>query len=642
MELIGLVCPALALVGCYAGLGLPLAMLIGLRGLWAAALTPLLATSVIGISATVAGWVGFRWSLLPPVIVALIIAAGIVVVRGLSGSRGTVCFPARHRWWTWGVAAVAGIVLAVAAGSVIGRPEALSQTFDNIFHLNAIRYALDTGDVSPLAIGRMTSFEATPQFYPTGWHSTAALVVQLSGSSILAAVNAQTIIIAAVIWPLGAILLSRVLIGTTPAVIVAAGVVAVSVPAFPLLMMDYGVLYPYQLALALLPATLAVTACLLGIGDRGSVTPGYWGLLLVGALPGIVIAHPGGFVGWMALSLPMVLAFAAELWRRAPGRGIRAWIVAMLLAYAILGILLLRVLRPPLSTRGWPTVTDLPTAAMRALMVQVGYPSAAWLVGLSVLIGLAWVLREQSSRGFVVAGIWLVGATLFVVVSAVIWQTLRDALTGSWYNNWPRLASLFVIALVPLAALGIARTAEAVHTILRRMAVPAYGRFAVGVLATVLAVPAFASQALPDAEQQAAESFALGADSPLLSVDELTLLKRLDKHVPTGAVVAGNPYTGTSLAFAIANRRVLMPHVLMESAPDVDVINENLDDAARVPQVCEAVDRLGVGYVLDFGEREVHGGSHPLPGLQGLSGSTAVRLVDSEGYARLYEVVACG
>ena len=49
-----------------------------------------------------------------------------------------------------------------------------SLTFDNVFHLNAIRYVLDTGAASPLQLGQMTSPSGGVPFYPsaaTGTHA---------------------------------------------------------------------------------------------------------------------------------------------------------------------------------------------------------------------------------------------------------------------------------------------------------------------------------------------------------------------------------------------------------------------------------------------------------------------------------------
>jgi hypothetical protein len=87
---------------------------------------------------------------------------------------------------------------------------------------------------------------------------------------------------------------------------------------------------------------------------------------------------------------------------------------------------------------------------------------------------------------------------------------------------------------------------------------------------------------------------------------------------------------------------VLMPHTLMQISDELETINDGLDSAGSGGDVCRAVTDLGVGFVLDFGTQEVHPGTHPFPGLDDLEDSDAVRLVDSEGDVRLYEIVACG
>ena len=246
--------PAVVLLAVYAVLGGSLAWVIGLRGLWAVAAAPAFATTVIGGASVVAGWLGLGWSILPSLVLAVVIGAGVLLVR-----RRTTTRPVAPRsfspWWTVLALVLAAIVIGGQTLSVIGAPTAISQTFDNVFHLNAIRYILDTGAASPLELGQMTSPNGGVPFYPSVWHATAAIVVQLSGASIPAVVNAQTLVIAAVLWPLGAVLLSRVLAGATAAVTVSAALVSASVPMFPLLPMDYGVLYPFQLALAHLPVT---------------------------------------------------------------------------------------------------------------------------------------------------------------------------------------------------------------------------------------------------------------------------------------------------------------------------------------------------------------------------------------------------
>ena len=59
--------------------------------------------------------------------------------------------------------------------------------------------------------------------------------------------------------------------------------------------------------------------------------------------------------------------------------------------------------------------------------------------------------------------------------------------------------------------------------------------------------------------------------------------------------------------------------------------------------VCDAVERTQVRFVLDFGPREVqHLGPHVYPGIADLETSDAFELVDQEGEARLFELMACG
>ena len=111
--------------------------------------------------------------------------------------------------------------------------------------------------------------------------------------------------------------------------------------------------------------------------------------------------------------------------------------------------------------------------------------------------------------------------------------------------------------------------------------------------------------------------------------------------MPADAAIAVNPWTGGALAYALAHRETTAKHILTATTADVETLNLKLRDADSDPAVCAALAATGVRYVLDFGSNEVHFGEHPFPGLQHLNNSLAVRLVLSDGPARLYEVTAC-
>ncbi|WP_374311196.1 DUF6541 family protein [Microbacterium sp.] len=640
----------LAILALFAVIGFPLARLIGLRGFWGIAAAPVFAVTVIGGSATVAPWLGLSFSLVPVLLVAAIIAAALALLRRVLSAPSLHVGP-RHRFDAWLLAAfaIAAVLLAVRFVAIVGSPDSISQTFDNVFHLNAVRYALDTGSVSSLTIGRMTNPGGALAFYPAAWHALAALVVQLSGASIPVAINAVTFATAAVVWPLGILLLVRTLFGRAPVLSISVGLLAASLPVFPFLPMDYGVLYPNQLGIALVAPALAATLRLLGIGAGGRA-PGalWWGIVLAGMLPALALVHPGAFMAWLALSGPFVVVFVALQWRDARTAPRRWAIAGAFLAYLEVGAAAAANLRPPLGARGWPLQRSLPEAVMDVLTGAAWYRAAAVVAAAAVIVGIVWTLIRRSPAAVAALGTYVVAAALYVICAALPFLGLRDAFTGPWYNNLPRLAALLPIGMIPLAAYGVACTWAFVRSRPRvRSAVRGQPRWAraagaaAGIVAFGLALQLGPGTPLPVATASAAAAYVSTDDSALLSTDERALLARVDEHVPPGVAIAGSPWTGASLAYAFADRPVLMPHTLMEITPDVGAINDGLADAVDGSAACDAVDALGVGFVLDFAGREVHPGEHVFPGLTDLADSGALRLVDSEGDARLYEIVGC-
>ncbi|MFB9645810.1 DUF6541 family protein [Microbacterium terregens] len=623
---------------------------VGLRGFSAIAIAPAAAVTVIGVTAVASGAVGIPWS----VFVVIVASAVIGVVLWILRRRVFAPAPrgARHSLRV-DTGLLAGLSLAVClicwrVLTVIGGAENISQSFDNVFHLNALRYVLDTGNASSLMIGRMTNPAGGLGFYPAGWHGLTSLVVQVSGVSIPVAVNAVTVVTAAVIWPLGAILLARALLGSGAAVSIAAGVLAAAFPSFPLLVMDYGVLYPYQLGLALVPVALTATLRALGLaGDRGGRFPTWWWwVILAGAIPGIAIAHPGAFVSWVALSFPMAVAYAWLQWRASRSSRAR-WAVAVgSVVYLGAGLLVLIVLRPPLDARGWPLQTSMLDAVWRVLSVSIWYSGSAVLAALAVVLGLLWAVIRPSQQSLIAVGMFAVAAILFVVVAALPLPQLRDLLTGSWYNNLPRLAAMLPLASVPLGAYGVSASCDWLAgrwRTPRTRASSAGNALANVIIAVAIVAGVVGTQvgAMNNAVASAQSSFRLDEDSALINSDEWEILARLDEHVPPGVFVAGNPYTGASLAYALADRPVLMPHILMEVTDDIQALNDGLASAGSASAACDAVNALNVGFVLDFGRGEVHGADHTPPGFVDLAESDAVTEVDREGDASLYKIVAC-
>lgn len=642
LELVPVVVAGILLVGLP---GAAVGYLLRLRGLWLTALAAPISVSLIAVAALVSPWVGLSWGLAPLVGLSLLAAACAAAwsrwMPGAIDGRG-----ARYRGRRFALLlglVIPATIIAFVLYRSIGDPTYISQQYDNFFHLNAVQFVLDTGNASPLWIGNMTSPGGLP-FYPSGWHATVSLLVVTSGASVPVATNALIFITAALVWPLGAVLMSRTLLGSSPVLLVGAGVVSASLPAFPFLPLHYGVLYPLFLGLACVPAALSAAFMLL----RPTRTPRVWrhyALLVVLIVPGVGVAHPGALLAFLALSIPFVMAFVISHLRASERRVIKwAW-AAGLVAYFALGVLALQIVRPPASQIYWPVIGSLPQAIGEVLGAAVyGYPLAGAVAILNV-IGACAVIKRPSYGRIVAIGMAVIGGVLYVIVAGSTSETLRLWLTGPWYNNSPRLAAIWAIGTLPLAALGLLALVRFVGQLGGITRVAAWTRAHYRVPLVVMAV-ALVAVTQGDAIRQAAAdieyTYKLREGGPILTPDEYALMMRIPELVSDDAVIAGNPWTGASFAYGISGVPVLMPHLLMDETASAHVINTLLDSDADSAAVCAALDETGVRYVLDFGDEEFMENDGDYSGLDQISDSPWVELVASEGTARLYEVTSCG
>jgi len=642
MTWIDLVVACTAVIAVVIVPGIVLAALLGLRGLagWAAAAP--FGVTVVSTATLLAPMIGLGWSLLPVTLVTAAFAIVIVAVRSITprgwGRPGEVS-SRKARWWVVGVLTTAAAVIALQIASVIGRPDNISQTFDNIFHLNAIRYAVENSNASPLFVGTLTSVSGGQWFYPTAWHAVAALAVDLTGTSVPVAANAMALSFSIVVWPAGALWLATSLFGRRPEVLVGAGLAIIGSAAFPLLMIDYGVLYPMHMGFALLPASLALLLRAFRIVPLDAVPQSLTTMATLGVLPGLAITHPGALAAWLVLATVAVIFYAVRAMRRGT-RTKRVMTGILVLLYFAAAASIWWVLRPPVDARNWGTEMTAAQALGEVIFVSPYRAPIALFLATLTIIGIVTAIRHWREPAlFAVASFAVLGA-LYVAVASLPYPGLRDFLTGSWYNNLPRLAALLPIAVVPLAGAGLEAM---IVRISRRLPNARIRPVARGVWTVALIIAAVVVTLLPMRSplSEAATTYALNENSPLVSTDEMTLLNRLDSEVEPDAVIAGSPWTGAGLAYAISGRHVLQPHTLMEVTDDIAEINNDLNEARPGAPVCAAITDTRVRYVLDFGSREVHGGSHPYPGFLGLVGSNAVELVDSVGQARLYRVTGC-
>lgn len=610
----------------------------GVRRLPILALSPVVSIAILAVSATVAPIVGLSWSPIPVVILALVASGAAFALRRWVGPEPAKRTPPRTLLWGGLSLALAAVIVALQLAWVFGGPSHISQTFDAIVHLNTVAFAVDTSNASAFHIGLTSDIG----FYPNGWHTVAALAAEVTGAAVPVAVNAANIALAAVAWPLSVVALTTALLSDRTAVVVSSAALSTGFGAFPLLLMFFGVLYPNAMGYAVLPAGVAIIVHLLH--SRGVADGVRTAVLLLVASAGVGLAHPNAFLGMVAVGAAIVVVELLTRAVRHPSR--RRWIAttAILLAILVILTVLWHVMRTNAEMSIWAPWQGTAQAFGQALTLSPGGYTITVTISVLVAVGLISVVRHP--RRLVIAAPMAVGVLLFVVVSGTAaGNALRDFLTNPWYNDSYRLAALLPAVGIPVATLGAVTIVDAVGRFLDRSRAARALRIAFAVIG-VLAI--FSVGVSPNILRTAADArgaYALDATSPLLTSDEEELLERLPETTPADALIAGSPWTGASLAYAIGDRQVLRKHAFGTIGPDEAYLGNRLKMIDTDPLVCQAVDRLGVDYVLDFGAQNVWnnpGVGLDRQGLYNLTSSAHLVLVDSQGpNARLFRIEGC-
>ncbi len=645
--------------------GAALAWGLGFRRTGLFGLAPLFSLTLAGVAAVIAGWLGVPWN------PAVILAATVLTTAGawfLVGRRAALAAPLAERW-TVLAAAVAGVgAVAVLIGrritQLVGAPDNISQRYDNIFHLNAVRYVLDTENASSLDLGRMGgNGGGRASIYPAVWHSLSALVTQVTGAEIAVSVNVVNLVAGAVIWPVSVVFLTRVILGRRLIALAAAAILSGGFVAFPYLLMVWGPLFPNLLSASVLPAALGTVILVCRstpVMDEPRIRS--WLALLVG-LPGLALSHMSSVNALLAFSAPILLwTLAAHLKRlirtRAPLAKYVLPIVATLLGGAVAATIW-RLVRPGFYG-GWKPHQSVPGAVGEVITNAPVGTDVAIVTSLLALIGIATIVRRRILWWLL--GCYVVAGYLYVVDAGYEAGWARDFFTGTWYQDVKRLAAYLPIFATVLAALGVTSVVDA----LRQSVAGWDGRLkrlvsahrsglmlaggtrlpdlAGGLVVCALLVVLTQTGTVRDYILDHKIDYQRDIRESILSSDEYKLLDRLPSQVPENAVIAVNPWNGGSLAYAFADRKVLEYFQTQRADPDLRIIANDLANAGTDPKVCPAVRKLKVTYALDFGDQYLmdHPSSQMYPGLQDLEKSRGLQLVDSEGEAKLFKVTACG
>lgn len=656
--------------------GALLTRLLGWRGIACWGTAPLASVALVATTAVLAGAAGIPWGPWPVLAATLLTATVVSVARwtvrrrtARSGALGPGA-PGGDRPRSVeavllrdgpdgplaGLALAAGMAVTVAIGwttvvLAFGAVDAVSPTYDAIYHYGAVAHILSTGDASSLTLGELTS-PGRPTAYPGAWHDLVSLVVLTSGVPIPVASNIVAFAAAAVVWPLTCALLARQVMGPRAGVLLIAPILATGFTAMPWLLLNWGVLWPNLLGLALLPAGLAAVVTVLGL-TRDSMI-GRPGALLLGVVtvPGLGLAHPNALISLAVLGLsPVAIAALVASVRHARGRRILRAAMAPAGVLAVTAAVVWLIAWSPflagVRTFDWQASMGAAEALEGLLWNSTNKRPELAVISVLVVVGAVFALRRARTA-------WLVPAHLtsgFLYVLAVAREgELVTALTGAWYNDSHRLAAMVPITGVPLATLGVIGMVG----LLVRAAARLRGTDLPGARRRLVTIPVVAVAAA--CLVLVTGGFRIGvhanvvADtyqhetSRVLQPGQRDFLDEVGGLVPPDAVVAANPWTGNALLYPLTGRAVMFPHLSGTWTPDQQVVQQRLHDASRDPEVCRAVRATGLGYAIDgpvsWWPWDPRAESYP--GLTGLDSEPGFDAVASGGGSTLYRITACG
>jgi hypothetical protein len=628
---------------------------LGVRGLPLLALAAPATVALLGGGAIVLGFAGIGWTpwVIPVLVVVAVLAAlGIRRWLGVPRALRQPLPPGGARRYL-GSAIVAAALGALPIARALQRLDRPPQTYDAIFHLNAIRYIAETGRASSLLLGTMNNPGKSQAYYPAGWHVLAATVVDLIGADPAAVANAMTLVLAGLILPAGTALATQALMPSWRWSAAVGAVMGTVFAALPVLMASFGTLFPNAWATACLPAILGTTMYCL----RYSGLTSWIALVLAGA--GVLLLHPSSFFGFALLGLPLLVQALLTRWHRlrTSGRGRRAAVDgAVLAAIAVVGVVVVTRSSIFAAVRSYPrpAVETMAQAVGEALLdaplsaLDYGVASASWLVAGLIALGFAHAATVREQRPWVWSLALAVGA--YAIAAGAPEGGLLRTVTGFWYNDPPRLAGEVPVIAAPMAAIGVwvvarwlGRFVDGSRVLSGRSSAARVVRLAgVPVLLILALVLTGGGYARKRAVRIAFDYWpaANAQNRQLVTPAEESLLRDLPHLVPRDAAVLADPYSGGAWAYALGDRQVLFPHVVgafLPQARELLTLMPNLTD----PKTCAVLDALKVRY-LYVDAHQYFGGTGPqaFRTIEEVP-ATGVRLVRRADTAALYQITAC-
>lgn len=443
-------------------------------------------------------------------------------------------------------------------------PNLPMQNYDTTAHLAFIRGIIESGDFSPFHLVQNAGSEGG--FYPNLFHILAVVIIKITACDIVSAVFITWIIGAFIIWPISITFLVWVLTKKSNLYIpvLITPLLSTVFTTFPLLLLQWGTLYPFGLAYAFLPLLVAVSfGFLQSLTTKTSTKIGLltWGsgILICGLL--VCWAQPRSLITYLAVMFPLVITM---WWKNRKNSHFVKWVFPICLGVVFIlgsiyatkqyGELLLHPEKWPgakanlslwQGVYNWVsnTVTIWPSWVLLTNFLLFGV--------LIISIATCLVLKQQR---------WLIVSWSFLGV-VFLWSACSDwwiakIFSGAWYKDEQRLLAATPLVLIPLIAItfGIISsrgkiffTASLCVLLLLVLVNPPRSQL-VNIIKTTQSLNQTTS-GFDQASKQNTQS--------LLTHEKQKLMQNVADFVPDNQAVLADPWAGGSFLYSIYGQKVM-------------------------------------------------------------------------------------
>ena len=632
---------------------------------------PLLTFALVAVSAIVLGKTGIPWNLISFVPVAAVMVAAAAGVMHLVGRRWPSAVPdasseAAENWagntvplaWPVVGAVLGGFLTLHATQHMVFGPEAFSQTLDNSFHMNAIRWIQEHGDASSLTLGAVAAANQEPTFYPAGWHDFVYLIYSTTGTSIATATIVMILLAAGIIWPCSLVAMCLSIPHLRPLQALAIPALTCGFFAFPGLLLFWGVLFPNLLGYALLPAFVALLLHMIQLMARReySLVLSLSLTILVG-LGGLALVHPNAVVSAAVFAVPMLLGGVVQVLRtRGASRRERLVGTGVLVALIAGCVTIWLSLRPSEEASDlWTAIMSEGEAVYQFLFLGLenanplgGNFAPAYLLGFLALWGVGYLLYKR--RNLWLIGSWMLVGYMWIIAASVPRGDFRLLMVAPWYTDHFRLAALVVFPAVLLAGIGLGGAVEGLfvrimHAIPREKHAKVAPAMMGASMVLVLVVAGLSSRtpAMHDGTLQVGERYKVTPTSDILNQDEMNVINEIPKIVPKDDVIVNNPWDGSAYIYALADRHLTSYHFEFQTSPKYAAILNDLKDARTNPEVCRVVNEYKAHWYVHLENQGNFGPAQQknYDGMVAAIDTDVLTPVYSSGPMTLYRISAC-